>query len=71
MLKTSVYLDEACKADLERAAELTGRAQADLIRDGIEQVIAQHLRVRPPMKAHATGPTLLDRADHLMESFGR
>jgi len=71
MVKTTVYLDETVKADLERASNITGRSQADLVRDGIEQVLAQHLRVRPPMKATATGATVLDRYDELMGGFGR
>jgi len=71
MVKTSVYLDEAQKADLEKVVSLTGRSQAELIRDGIEQVVAQHLRKRPAMTAHAVGAPVLERADRLMEGFGR
>jgi hypothetical protein len=71
MRKTNVYLEESQKRDLERVAALTGRAQADLIRDGVDQVVAQHLRKRPPMTAHATGATVLDRQDELMAGFGR
>jgi len=71
MVKTSVYLNEEQKTDLEKVVTLTGRSQADLIRDGIEQVIVQHLRTRPKMTAHADGPTVLDRVDELMEGFGR
>jgi len=70
MAIVSVYLDEKQNSDLERVATLTGRPQADLIRDGIEQVIAQHLPTRPTMTAHASGPTVLDLTDELMEGFG-
>jgi len=70
-MKTSVYLSEAQKADLDKVATATGRSQADLIRDGVEQVIAQHLRTRPKMTAHATGATVLDRMDELMDGFGK
>ena len=70
MGKTTVYLDDALKSDLARVSALTGRSQADLIRDGIEQVVAQHLRVRPQMKATATGATMLDGVDELMGGFG-
>ena len=71
MMKTSVYLSEAQKEDLEKVVTMTGRSQADLIRDGVEQVIVQHLRTRPTMTAHAMGPTVLDRIDDLMSGFGR
>jgi len=70
-MKTSVYLKDDLKTNLERVVEMTGRSQADLIRDGIEQVVNQHLRTRPLMSALATGPTILDRVDSLMEGFGR
>ena len=71
MVKTSVYLDEEQKTNLEKVVQITGRSQADLIRDGIEQIVSQHLRVRPKMTAQASGPTVLDRYDELMEGFGR
>ena len=71
MVKTSVYLDDEQKTNLEKVVHITGRSQADLIRDGIEQVVSQHLRVRPKMTAQASGPTVLDRMDELMEGFGR
>ena len=71
MVKTSVYLSEEQKADLEKVVVLTGRSQAELIREGIEQVVAQNLRKRPAMTARATGATVLDRVDDLMDGFGR
>jgi hypothetical protein len=71
MVKTSVYLDEAQKEELEKVVTLTGRSQADLIRDGIEQIVAQHLRKRPAMTARASGATVLDRTDELMSGFGK
>lgn len=71
MVKTSVYLDDTQKADLEKVVALTGRSQADLIRDGVDQIVSQHLRRRPTMTAQASGPTILDRADELMAGFGR
>jgi len=71
MVKTTVYLDEGLKADLSRASDLSGRSQADLVRDGIEQVVSQHLRGRPQMKALATGATVMDKVDELMGGFGR
>lgn len=34
MVKTTVYLDEQQKLDLDQVSRLTGRSQADLIRGG-------------------------------------
>lgn len=70
MVKTGVYLNEEQKRDLEQVVALTGRAQADLIRDGIHQVIQNHLVKRPPMKARFTSPAMAGRLDELMEGFG-
>lgn len=41
MRKTSVYLTDAEADELKRAAVATGRSQADLIRAGISQIVAQ------------------------------
>jgi predicted transcriptional regulator len=70
-MKTSVYLEPHQKAGLDQAALLTGRSQATLIRDAIDQILVQHVAVRPAMKARATGATVLDRVDELMVDFGR
>jgi hypothetical protein len=70
MRKTSVYLDEQRKADLERVGALTGRSQADLIREGIDQVIHDHLRTRPKMKGRLRQQGLTRRMDDLMDGFG-
>lgn len=71
MVKTSVYLDETQKAQLDEVAALSGRSQADLIREGIDQVIQTHLRVRPRMKARADAPELVGRTEALVADLGR
>lgn len=70
VVKTSVYLDAERKADLARVAELTGRSQADLIRDGIDQVIHENLRARPRMRARLEKPGLTRKIDDMMDGFG-
>lgn len=70
MIKTSVYLDDAQKRDLERIVEITGRSQAELIRDGINQVIQDHLAKRPKMRARFHDATVVGRTEELMEGFG-
>ncbi|MDR2454001.1 MAG: ribbon-helix-helix domain-containing protein, partial [Bifidobacteriaceae bacterium] len=42
MLKTSVYLDEELKSQLSGVSERTGRSEADLIREGVEQVVSRY-----------------------------
>jgi Arc/MetJ-type ribon-helix-helix transcriptional regulator len=70
MVKTSVYLDDEQKHDLERVVELTGRSQADLIRDGINQVIQDHLAKRPKMKARFHNAAAVGKTEDLLEGFG-
>lgn len=70
MIKTTVYLDEQQKHDLERIVEITGRSQAELIRDGINQVIQDHLAKRPRMKARFHDAGLVGRTEELLEGFG-
>lgn len=70
MVKTSVYLDEAQKARLDEAAAVSGLSQASLIRQGIEQVIQDHLQVRPKMKARANAPAMVGRTDELLADLG-
>lgn len=70
MVKTSVYLDEEQKARLDEAAAVSGLSQASLIRQGIEQVIQDHLQVRPRMKAHANAPAMVGQADELLADLG-
>lgn len=70
MVKTSVYLDEAQKARLDEAAAVSGLSQASLIRQGIEQVIQDHLHIRPKMKARVNAPELSGRTDELLADLG-
>jgi hypothetical protein len=43
--KTTVYIDDATKRDLEALAARTGRAQADLLREALADYVGRH---RPP-----------------------
>jgi predicted transcriptional regulator len=70
MVKTSVYIDDQQKQDLDRVAQITGRSQADLIRDGISQVIHDHLAKRPKMRARFHDPSIVGGAEDLLEGLG-
>ena len=70
MVKTSVYLDDQQKADLDQVSQITGRSQADLIRDGISQVIHDHLARRPKMRARFHDSSLVGKTEDLLEGFG-
>jgi predicted transcriptional regulator len=70
MVKTSVYLDEQQKQDLDRVAQITGRSQSDLIREGISQVIQDHLAKRPKMRARFHDPSIVGRTEDLLDGLG-
>ena len=69
-MKTSVYLDDQQKRDLDRVSQITGRSQSELIRDGVSQVIHDHLATRPKMRARFHDPALVGRTEDLLEGFG-
>ncbi|HMR48600.1 MAG TPA: CopG family transcriptional regulator [Arachnia sp.] len=70
MVKTSVYLDDEQKARLDEASKVSGLSQASLIRQGVEQVIQDHLRVRPRMKARVHAPEIVGRTEELLADMG-
>ena len=41
MLRTTVYLSEELKAELERAAERSGESEAEIIRRGVAAAVAE------------------------------
>jgi Arc/MetJ-type ribon-helix-helix transcriptional regulator len=72
MQKTTVYLPDDLKADLERTAVATGRSSAELIRAGIRLAIAQET---PPIPRsgifESDDPSLSERVDELLADFGQ
>ncbi len=71
--RTTVYIPDDVKAELEKAAAETGRTEADLIREGIRLALA---RVNPPAPRSgifASGdPHLSERVDQILDDgFGR
>jgi metal-responsive CopG/Arc/MetJ family transcriptional regulator len=73
MQKTTVYLPDDLKAALERAAAETGKSEAELIREGVRQLVEQ--RAPPPPRTgtfHSGIPNLASRVDEfLAKGFGR
>jgi len=71
MEKTTVYLPEELKRALERAAQATGRSEAELIREGIGTVVGTHRIAEPRLPLFESGqPDLAERADELLRGFG-
>ena len=71
MEKTTVYLTEAQKRALARAARATGRSEAELIREGIEVVTSRHRVAEPQLPLFESGqPDLAERVDEALAGFG-
>jgi Arc/MetJ-type ribon-helix-helix transcriptional regulator len=69
--KTTVYLPEELKRELERTASATGRSEAELIRDAIRVLIAAQQRPRPQGGLfEGDDPTLSERVDEALAGFG-
>ncbi len=71
MRKTTVYLPDALKSRLRRAASESGRSEADLIREGVELVSGRVAGSEPRLPLFASGdPELAERADEHLAGFG-
>jgi predicted transcriptional regulator len=71
MEKTTVYLTDAQKRALSHAARLSGRSEAELIREGIDTVTAKHAASEPTLPLFDSGqPDLAERVDELLRGFG-
>jgi hypothetical protein len=74
MLKTTVYLPDALKERLERAARDNGVSEADVIRAALDEYTRSTVRPRPRLPlVDVVGPgDLAERVDErLAEGFGR
>jgi Arc/MetJ-type ribon-helix-helix transcriptional regulator len=71
MEKTTVYLTEAQKRALERAAKTVGRSEADLIREGVELITARHRASELVLPLFASDQSdLAEHVDDALEGFG-
>ncbi len=71
MRKTTVYVPDRLKSQLARAAEESGRSEADLIREGIELVSGRVAGAEPRLPLFASGdPELAERVDEHLAGFG-
>ena len=71
MVRTTVFLPEDLKAALQRLARAEGLSEAQLIREGVRRVVADHSAARPRIPLfESREPTLAERAEELLEGFG-
>jgi hypothetical protein len=71
MERTTVYLTEAQKRALERAAKASGRSEAELIREGVDVVTSRVRVAEPVLPLFDSGlPDLAEHVDEALEGFG-
>lgn len=72
--RTTIYLTDAQKQELELVSARTSRTEADLIREGVDHVLgALRPGTRKPGALFALGDPLLDdpsRVDEALAGFG-
>jgi hypothetical protein len=74
MKRTTIYLPERLKRQLERAAEREERTEADIIREAVEKALGDRGVPRPRIPLVASGlgaPDIAERVDELLDGFGR
>lgn len=65
--RTTVYLPEDLKAELERLAAAEGCTEAELIREGVRQVVEDRNRPRPDFPLFDSGGALdASRVDEML-----
>ena len=70
MIKTTVYLPDELKAELERLAAETGQSEAELIRDGIRLALARRHPVPTIPILISADPHFAERVDEHLAGFG-
>jgi len=72
MNKTTVYLPDDLKSELDWVAAETGQSEAELIREGVRLAIARYLPPAPRSGMFASAdPCLSERIDELLDGFGQ
>lgn len=71
MRRTTVYLPDDLKRELEAASRRSGRSEADLVREGVRLAVARESPGRPRIPLFESGrPDLAERVGETLEGFG-
>ena len=73
MNRTTIYLPEELKRQVETAAKLDGSSEAEIIRQAVEEAMRKRVPPKPriPLFEAGTLPSdLAERVDEYLEGFG-
>lgn len=74
MIKMTLYIHEADKRNLERAARQLGKSEAEVIREALRLFVASTLRHAPAKRIapifDSGDPAFASNADDMLEGFG-
>lgn len=71
MRKTTVYLPDDLKAELERTATETGYSEAELIREGVRWAVARRIPPPPTIPIFVSDdPHFAEHVDEHLAGFG-
>jgi hypothetical protein len=70
VIRTTVYLPDELKTALERTARVTGRSEADLIREGVRRVTEERPAPEPRVLFSSGIADLAENVDRHLEGFG-
>jgi len=71
MRKTTVYLPDELSDGLKRAAAASGKSEAELIREGVEQIVEIELTPKPRAPLWSGPGNLAEHVDEILaEGFG-
>jgi len=74
MKKTTLYLPDALKRDLERLSVAESRSEAEIVREAVRDAVARHARPEPRIPLTGAGlgdSTASERVDELLDGFGQ
>ena len=72
--RTTIYLPDELKRQIERVADREGRTEADVVRDAVTTAISARRVADPriPLVPQGLGaPDIAERAEELLDGFGR
>ncbi len=71
MLKTTIYLPEEMKLELQRIAASRGISEAELIREALKGIIESAAPPKPRLPLFKSGnPNLAENVDKYLQGFG-